>query len=196
MTFDAFGWFAATTSGLRSIPQILRLRSGPTSAGVSAASMAFTSLNGLAWIVWSASIENLPVLVSSTLTFFGFFEVARRARKSISKKEILLLGLVSASYIGTFFVAGPIGLGVLGSVGSAVQFLPQARKALRVSDRSGISPGTYILAASNEGAWLAYAALTNEPLLALPYLVRLPTSLLILLLVSNWHRHLRRRTRH
>lgn len=180
MTFEAFGWFAAITSGLRSVPQVVRSWGGQTMAGVSATSMAFTSMNGLAWVIWSVDSGNDPVLLSSALTFVGFLEVARRTRRSLSSAERLALTGALLLYTATFFAFGPAGLGVLGSVGSTVQFIPQARVVLRTADHSGVASGTYVLATLNESSWLAYAAVTREPLLALPYLVRLPTSVFIL----------------
>lgn len=190
MTYEAFGWFAAITSGLRSVPQVVRLWGGQTVAGVSAASMAFTSMNGLAWVIWSADSGNDPVLLSSALTFAGFLEVARRTRQSLSSAERLTLAGAALLYSATFFAFGPSGLGVLASVGSTVQFIPQAREVLRATDHSGVASGTYVLATLNESSWLVYAAVTREPLLALPYLVRLPTSLFILAVA--WHQGRRR----
>lgn len=188
MTFEAFGWFAAATSGLRSVPQLVRMRRQGTSSGVSAASMAFTSMNGLAWVIWSANTGNTPVLVSSGLTFVGFLEVARRSRRSISMNSRVMLGLGLSLYAGALLLFGPVALGVLGSAGSTVQFLPQAREILRTADRSGVAPGTYALSTINELSWLTYAFVTREPLLAIPYLVRLPTSLYILALASGRRR--------
>lgn len=177
---EAFGWFAAATSGARSAPQILRIRRAGTHAGVSAFSMAFTGLNAIAWVVWSTSNSNLPVLASSALTAAGFLEVARITRSALSRRETATLWAAMAIYAATFTLAGEGGLGILGAAGSTVQFIPQAIRALRTSGRTAVAPGTYMLSGMNELSWLIYATLSQEPLVAAPYLIRLPVTLTIL----------------
>lgn len=184
---DFFGWFAALTSGLRALPQSLRLRRSTTAHGLSAESMAFTGINGVAWMIWSWDADLLSVFASSSVTALGFLWIAWRIRHESTQHFNRLLVLSAATYGLVWTTFGPEGLGYAGAIGSTVQFLPQAYKTFRSTNLSDVSPGTYLLASLNEASWLTYAALTVEPLIGIAYVVRLPTSLYILISVLRSH---------
>lgn len=188
MGFEVLGWIAAATSGARAFPQIVRLRT--STAGVSAASAAFTAVTAYGWVAWSTALSLWPVLASSLLTAAGFSFIWLRLKPrstgyagtaAIAAWSVLLLlaaawGLRSGQWET---------LGWLGAVGSAVQFIPQAARAVRAADLSGVSSGTYLLSLSNELLWFTYAVYTRSAPLAAPYLLRIPVSSLILAQVTR-----------
>ncbi len=181
---ELFGWFAAVSSAARSLPQLVRTARAPSaSGGVSAAGAAFVGINALSWTFWSAPAGVLPVLFSSVTTAAGFLAVSWLLRASLPRRDRVVLAVALSGYVAVGLLFGPTGLGYAGSVGSSVQFVPQALRTLRSGDGSGVAPGTYALAAVNEIGWLVYAVLSGLPLVAAPYLLRLPVSLLLLFLL-------------
>lgn len=174
---DWLGWIAAVSSGLRALPQVYRLLTTGTTRGISAPAMLFTTITAIGWCVWAVERGELPVALSSSLTAVGFGLVAARlVMVEPQPVGLALQGSWACALLSVGLLSGAQDLGWLVSLGSALQFLPQARKSMQETDLSGVSIWTYLLAMSNEMLWLSYGIAITSPVLMLPYLVRAPTS--------------------
>lgn len=94
---------------------------------------------------------------------------------------------IIASAIGTHHSSRWI-VGVLGDAAPITMYLPQIRSVLRGGDLTGVSIGSYVLAAVTAVCWFAYGILLHQPAVYLPAVILFPATMLIISRVANSRR--------
>jgi uncharacterized protein with PQ loop repeat len=130
------------------LPQLARIRSAGTVAGVSWSWAALTSVNNAAWLgyfalsgFWTAIVPAVSATVLS-----GLLAVVLARRGGGMPKRPLLLASAWAAVLLTAGVAfGCTGLGSALAVAFLLQVTPSVWTVYRSADTSGVSRGTWLL---------------------------------------------------
>lgn len=171
------GWTLAALSALTVLPQLLRLRSTGSTAGVSATSAGLATATMWAWCVYTVEIRDLPALASSLAALLvwaavlGVVLLRRRDQRSAILGGGVLLAVLLVPASGAAVLCA--------TAGSLLWILPQALRTLRTGSLHAVSAGAYLLVLAENLGWLLYALLTDRPAYAVAPLVQVPLSALI-----------------
>ncbi|HWL43731.1 MAG TPA: hypothetical protein VNQ73_12355 [Ilumatobacter sp.] len=140
------------------VPQLRRaLRSGDV-AGVSWLWAALTSAGNAAWFVYFALsgywLALVPAVSASSMAGLLAMSIGR-ARCPDRRSVALVIGWASL-LVGSFGLAGRVGLGTLLSVAFVVQVVPAIWTAYRTQVPTGIAVGTWLLVLGELSCWGAY----------------------------------------
>jgi uncharacterized protein with PQ loop repeat len=114
--------------------------------------------------------------------------LAAKAHNHISHFWLGTAGVTVVTLIATLFGLHHSTRWVVGLMGDAApltMYLPQIRKVLGGGDLTGVSVGSYWLAAVTALCWLSYGILLHQPAVYLPTFILIPVTLLIITRVTR-----------
>ena len=165
------------------LPQLARVRSAGTTAGVSWSWAALTSVNNAAWLgyfalsgFWTAIVPAVSATILS-----GLLAVVLARRGGGMPKRPLLLASVWAVVLLTVGVAfGRTGLGSALTVAFLLQVTPSVWTVYRSGDTSGVSRGTWLLILGELLCWGVFGLHEADPRLIVLGVTGVTASLLVL----------------
>lgn len=152
MVFVVWGWACAVVGSLLSLPQVVRLLVGRTSAGVSLLLWQLIMGGCIGWTYHGIAVGHLNLIVpnalSAALAALVLSMVARDRR--LAARNVWPLGLaVSLALIAVEVLGGGAAFGIAVIAPFIVGLGGQTRDLLRSPDLSGLSPlyviGTFVL---------------------------------------------------
>lgn len=159
------GWLAAATGMISGLPQIIRIFTRRTSAGVSIRLWQLNLGAMLAWMAHGFLVGHpqlqIPNAFLSTCGFLVLLMVARDRKRALL--PLLVLPAVLAS--GLFIIDYTLGALVFGLVVAApgvAGMAAQLRTMMRSADLSGVSPGYLGVTLAVQVLWLAWGIPTVE----------------------------------
>ena len=147
------------------VPQILKLRATPDTAGVSWSWAVLTSVNNGAWIAYFALARYWTALIpsSSATLLAGTLAVMLTRRGRARARQSALIGTWAAMLIISCAVAGRTGLGALLTAAFILQATPSVWTAYRTARPTGVSPGTWLLILGELTCWLTFGLYKSDP---------------------------------
>jgi uncharacterized protein with PQ loop repeat len=185
--FASLPLLAAVLAVPQFLPQLARVRSTGTVAGVSWSWAALTSVNNAAWLgyfvlsgFWTAIVPAISATVLS-----GLLAVVLARRVGGVPKRPLLLTLVWAAILLTAGAAfGRTGLGSALTVAFLLQVTPSVWTVYRSRDTTGVSRGTWLLIFGELLCWGLFGIHEADPRLIVLGATGVMASVLVLARVS------------
>lgn len=155
--------FANALAATFLIPQIARLRVRRDPAGVSATWAAFGVVTNAAWVLYLASNGLWLPLLAPALAFVAYgVTLAIVARLQQASNWVWQIALYTVAIGLALPVGGLVTLGLFLALTPAIQVAPALVAVFRERHPSGLSPGTWALAASEALLWGLYGWLIAD----------------------------------
>lgn len=160
-----WGWACALVGSLLPVPQVARLLTGRTSAGVSLLMWQLLFGAGIAWSVHGFITGHLNLIVPNVLSTIAAALVLRLVGRdrSLPASRVWPVGLgVGAALVAVEVAAGAAAFGVVVIAPFLVGLLGQTRDLLRSPDLSGLSPAFVIGFLTIQVMWWSWALAAHE----------------------------------
>lgn len=191
MDFRAFfSLWCISLSLIFTIPQAYRVVKRKTVEGISVPSQLQNVSGSILWVVYGiASSSHLVVLANiMTICGFGTVVVMQVRLKVVSMMRVLFIEI---SVVIASIVAMLISLNLLGSIAvivGATGIVPQVIRAAKTTHLVGVSVVTFIMVIVMSASWGIYGLMINDPYVALPNIVIVPSALFITIRAVQSHR--------
>lgn len=184
------GVIAPLLTILQCVAQAMRInRSG--AVGVSMSTWILSAFVGELWIAYGFSF-GVPAEIYANATFLivaaYVVYVASRSQNVLRRSGAICLGATTLAVIISLSGVSHHWRWILATIavsGAVVFYLPQMMMTLRSRDLEGVSVVSWTLAFVTGLAWALYGVLIHQPPVALPAVVVIPTTLVILVQVSR-----------
>jgi uncharacterized protein with PQ loop repeat len=175
---------------LQCVAQAMRInRTG--AAGVSMSTWILSAFVAEAWIAYGFSFH-VPAEIYANVAFLivaGYVVlVAARSQNVLRNASIGCLGATALAVLISLTGMSHHWRWILATIavgGAVVIYLPQMILTLRSRDLVGVSIVSWVLALVTSLAWTLYGVLIHQPPVALPAVVMIPTTLVILVQVTR-----------
>lgn len=165
MFIAVFGWVAAAIGVASNLPQLLRILTARTSAGVSVRLWQVTAASTAAWCVHgflvSAPQMQWPNLLMSLLASIIVVLVLRDRREPVLR-QFLLPTLVALALIASNVWFGPLVFGLLVAVPQLMGQFSQLRLMLGAPDLTGVSLGYLTVILLVQAMWFVFGLATTD----------------------------------
>lgn len=185
--FASLPLVAAVLAVPQFLPQLARVRSAGTVAGVSWSWAALTSVNNAAWLgyfalsgFWTAIV---PAVSATALSGLLAVVLARRGGGA-PKRPLVLTSVWAVALLVAGVAFGRAGLGSALAVAFLLQVTPSVWTVYRSRDTSGVSLGTWLLIFGELLCWGVFGVHEADPRLIVLGATGVTASLLILARVS------------
>lgn len=161
----AWGWACAVVGSLLSVPQVIRLLVGRTSAGVSLLLWQLMFGAGLGWTFHGITVGHLNLIVPNAMnTVLSALVLVMVARdRHLPAGRVWPLGLaVAAALVAVELIGGAAAFGVVVIAPFLVGLGGQTRDLLRAPDLSGLSPLYVIGTLVVQLMWWSWALWVGE----------------------------------
>lgn len=185
-----FSLWCISLSFTFTIPQAYRVVRRNTVEGISVPSQLQNVSGSILWVVYGIASSTHLVVLANIMTICGFGTVVfmQIRLKAVSLTRALA---VEFSVVVAALIALSISQDVLGAIAVAVGatgIVPQVIRAAKSSHLVGISVVTFIMVATMSASWGIYGVMINDPYVALPNVVIVPSALFIALRAIQSHR--------
>ncbi|MFG2043744.1 hypothetical protein [Dactylosporangium sp. NPDC048998] len=159
-------------------PQVTRaLR---TVAGLSLGTVFAGYMSRLAWACYAVVRHDLGLLagqIPPLAAFLTLTVILSRQQSALRTRASISFGLLSVAMLGTAHYL-PL-LTVVAVTSAALTAVPQLLAPRTEEGVAGVSARMYVLAAAASAFWLTYGLLVGDPIVCLPHVLALPTSILV-----------------
>ena len=184
------GVIAPVFTVLQCVAQAMRInRNG--AVGVSMSTWILSAFVSETWIGYGFSFRvqaeiyaNIPFLIVASYVVL----VAARSQDVVRRASVSFLGATALAVIVSLSGISHQWRWILATIavgGAVVIYLPQMVTTLRSRNLMGVSVVSWALALVTGIAWALYGVLIHQPPVALPAVVMVPTTLVILIQVSR-----------
>jgi uncharacterized protein with PQ loop repeat len=184
------GVIAPVFTVLQCVAQAMRInRNG--AVGVSMSTWILSAFVSETWIGYGFSFRvqaeiyaNIPFLIVASYVVL----VAARSQDVVRRASVSFLGATALAVIVSLSGISHHWRWILATIavgGAVVIYLPQMVTTLRSRNLMGVSVVSWALALVTGIAWALYGVLIHQPPVALPAVVMVPTTLVILIQVSR-----------
>jgi uncharacterized protein with PQ loop repeat len=187
MVFASLPLVAAFLAVPQFLPQLAKVRSSGTTAGVSWSWAALTSVNNAAWLAyfamsgfWTALV---PAVSATVLSGLLAIVLARRGG-GIPRRSMMVAVAWAAVLLAAGAAFGRAGLGGALAVAFLLQVTPSVWTVYRSRDTAGVSPGTWLLIFGELLSWGVFGLHEGDPRLIILGATGVAASLLVIARVS------------
>jgi len=169
------------------LPQLAKVRSSGTTAGVSWSWAALTSVNNAAWLAYfalSGFWTALVPAVSATAASGLLAVVVARRLGGIPRRPMMVAVAWAAVLLAAGAAFGRTGLGGALAVAFLLQVTPSVWTVYRSRDAAGVSQGTWLLIFGELLCWGVFGIHEGDPRLIVLGATGVTASLLVLARVS------------
>jgi uncharacterized protein with PQ loop repeat len=180
----ATGYLGSALGVAMVVPQILRTLRHRQMPGVSALSWALTATACTTWLLYGVRTGEIPQIPGNVLLVSGAVAVVLLV-PSRTPSPVRALALTGAGGLIALlaFVSPPALIGAVGGAIGVVSGLPQLVRSLRrTAAVTAVSPLTWGLRVASQAAWLTFAVLLHDLVVAFSATFLLTNALIVLLL--------------
>lgn len=177
------GTFGMILGLFRAVPQFIRLLRAREAFGVSVDTAATSAICSFGWVVYGVWTGQFFFSLASSLTGLIFTLItlfALRYGRRIREFKVAPLWFSVLMLAG--IVAGTNGLGLILAISALIANIPQVRLAIKESDLSDLSLGTWSISTIEGLTWLTYALLRQDAAIIVSASLQATTSGLIVAL--------------
>jgi uncharacterized protein with PQ loop repeat len=151
---------ANAIGAMMAIPQAVRVIRTRRVEGVSLTWAAMSVVNNAWWVIYAVGVGNLAIIPVAAISIAGYLVIitglvilggARQPLVALGASLVIALVPLAALQLGGWAAAGVV-LGLL----YAVQLAPAVSSAVRNTDLTGVSAGTWIVAFVEAALWGIY----------------------------------------
>lgn len=162
-------------------PQVWRVRDGRPVDGISGPSVLQGTLGGAFWVLYGLMrLEPALIGANALMSVANALIIAALVRAGTLRRSTL-----SGAAVAWIVVAVPLAflstaaLGWAAILVGATAIVPQVVVAVREADLTGVSLPTFLLLGAAATSWTAYGLLIGDPLVVVPNVVIIPSTLVI-----------------
>lgn len=173
----------------RAVPQLWLVALSPSRAGVSIDAAATSCVVSLGWTVYGLWTSQLAVVLATGLSGLVFGAIAVLVSRGRGLMSGCRLAPLSLGLLGVIaWRWGASGLAVALPLAVLVANGPQVLTAIKQTDLSGLSSGTWVLSTCDGLVWTSYSLVSGDRALLTFGLLQISTSSVILALKQQANR--------
>ncbi len=159
-------------------PQVIRVYARQSVEGVSSAAQLISLAGTMMWLAYGFVVDSVPMVVANTNIQVALIAIAvmmvRKSAMSLWKPVFVVVA--SIAYCLVLGQVAPSVVGLTGVIIGTPSILPQVWRAIRTERLYGVSASTNLLLVSMGCAWCIHGLLINDPVVAYPNLILIPSA--------------------
>ena len=159
---ELLGWIGTVLFLARLVPQPWHTWRSGVAEGVSTQGLLNGFASDVGWLVYGLAAGLPPLWVASLVAAPLTATTIVLLRHRVTRRELA----VSSAWLGcmglAWSVGGPAALGAVLGVAVVVNYAPQAVRAVRSPDLSGLHPATFWLSLADAALWGGYGVLVGD----------------------------------
>jgi MtN3 and saliva related transmembrane protein len=175
---DISGFAAAGLGTVFIWPQVIRVYARKSVEGVSSAAQLISLAGTMMWLAYGFVVDSVPMVVANTNIEVALIAIAammvRKGAMSLWKPVFVVVA--SIAYCLVIGRIAPTFVGLTGVIIGTPSILPQVWRAIRTERLYGVSASTYLLLVSMGCAWGLHGYLIDDPVVAYPNLILMPSA--------------------
>lgn len=187
---DVSGFAAAAFGTVFIWPQVIRVYARKSVEGVSGAAQLISLAGTMMWLSYGFVLDSVPMVVANANIEIALIAIAammvRKGAMPLWKPVVIVTA--SLAYCLVVGRIAPTLVGLTGVIIGTPSILPQVWRALRTERLYGVSATTNLLLVSMGCAWGIHGLLIDDPVVAYPNLILIPSASYIAWRARQSHR--------
>lgn len=179
------GWIGTTLYLARLVPQPWHTWRTRADDGVSTQALLNGMASDMGWLAYGLAAGLPPVWVAAVVAFPVSCTTLVLLRHRVRAREVGVSAGWAACMAAAWMVGGPLGLGAVLGVAVVVNHAPQAVRAVRSDDLSGLHPATFWLSLADAALWGGYGVLVGDAALVAYALVLGVVGVIVLVRIAQ-----------
>lgn len=175
---DVSGFAAAAIGTVFIWPQVIRVYARKSVEGVSGTAQLISLAGTMMWLSYGFVLDSVPMVVANANIEIALIAIAammvRKGAMPLWKPVVIVTA--SLAYCLVVGRIAPTLVGLTGVIIGTPSILPQVWRALRTERLYGVSATTNLLLVSMGCAWGIHGLLIDDPVVAYPNLILIPSA--------------------
>lgn len=182
---ELLGWIGTVLFLARLVPQPWHTWRSGADDGVSTQALLNGFASDLGWLAYGLAAGLPPLWVASLVAAPITATTIVLLRHRITRREVAVSGAWLGCMAASWVLGGPLALGTVLGVAVVVNYAPQAVRAVRSPDLSGLHPATFWLSLADAALWGGYGVLVGDPALVAYALVLGTCGVIVLVRIAQ-----------
>lgn len=159
---ELLGWIGTVLFLARLVPQPWHTWRSGAADGVSTQALLNGMASDLGWLAYGLAAGLPPVWVAALVAFPISCTTLALLRHQVRRHELAVAVGWAGCMAAAWALGGPAALGAVLGVAVVVNHAPQAVRAVRSDDLSGLHPATFWLSLADAALWGGYGVLVGD----------------------------------